>query len=156
MRIILADSAGFCMGVRRALDAVMNELKTSKAFKTPKQLSKEQTAVYAAQTAVQTAVQTPNLDHFSTTERAIIWILLNTDMNLSYEDLAAILGKEKSTIRGQINSIKQKNRELIKEYIEKNGKKRVYISENIKEKLLKKQKVRIKSKKKQKKNEKIV
>ncbi len=30
MRIILADSAGFCMGVRRALDAVMNELKTKK------------------------------------------------------------------------------------------------------------------------------
>ena len=38
-------------------------------------LSKQQTAVYSVQTAVQTAVQTPNFDHFSLTERAIIWIL---------------------------------------------------------------------------------
>jgi len=30
MRIILAESAGFCMGVRRALDAVMNEFQVKK------------------------------------------------------------------------------------------------------------------------------
>tara|TARA_Y100000310_G_scaffold155680_1_gene155150 strand:+ start:383 stop:1003 length:621 start_codon:yes stop_codon:yes gene_type:complete len=120
-------------------------------FKTPKQVFKKQTGVYAVQTGVQTGVQTPNLDQFSITERAIIWALLNTDLKLSYEDLAAILGKEKATIRGQINSIKQKNENIIEEIVEQNGKKRVFIPENIKEKLLKKAKVRVKGKKKLKK-----
>ena len=128
--------------------AMMNELKTSKKFQTHKQPSNKQTTVYAVQTGVQTGVQTLNLDQFSVTEKAIIWVLLNSDMRLSYDDLAALLGKEKSTIRGQINSIKQKSENLISEGIEKNGKKRVFIEEDIKEKLLKKSKVRvIKSKK---------
>ena len=69
----------------------------------------KQTGVYAVQTGVQTGVQTPNLDQFSVTERAIIWILLNSDMRLSYDDLAAILGKERSTVRGHLNRIKQKS-----------------------------------------------
>ena len=103
---------------------------------------------------MQTAVQSPNLEQFSVTERAIIWVLLNTDMKLSYDDLAAMLGKERSTIRGQINTIKQKSENLISEGIEKNGKKRLYISEEIKEKLLKKQKVRVNKGKKTTKNEK--
>jgi len=121
-----------------------------------KQLSKQQTAVYAVQTGVQTGVQTPNLGQFSVTERAIIWILLNTDMKLSYDDIAAILGKERSTIRGQLNAIKQKNEDLISEVIEKNGKKRVFIPEEIKEMLLKKAKVRVnKGKKAVKKGKKI-
>jgi hypothetical protein len=120
-------------------------------FKTSKQVFKKQTGVYAVQTGVQTGVQTPNLDQFSITERAIIWALLNTDLKLSYEDLAAILGKEKATIRGQINSIKQKNESIIEEIVEQNGKKRVFIPENVKEKLLKKAKVRVKGKKKLKK-----
>ena len=129
----------------------MNELKPNSLFKTTKQLSKEQTAVCAVQTGVQTAVQTPNLSQFSITEKAILWILLNTDMNLSYEDLAAMLGKEKSTIRGQINAIKQKSETLIQETIEANGKKRLYVPENIKEQMLKKTKVRINPDKKFKK-----
>ena len=112
------------------------------------QLSKQQTAVYAVQTGVQTGVQTPNLGQFSVTERAIIWILLNTDMKLSYDDIAAILGKERSTIRGQLNAIKQKNNSLLNEVIEKNGKKRVFIPEKIKEILLKKAKVRVNKTKK--------
>ena len=123
--------------------SVLGNLKTNRVFKTPKQLSNKQTAVYAVQTGVQTAVQTPNLDQFSITERAILWVLLNTDMKLSYADLAAMLGKELSTIRGQINAIKQKSDSLIEELIEKNGKKRVCIAENIKEKILKKSKVRV-------------
>jgi len=90
--------------------------KSSKVFK-------HQTAVYPVQTAVQTAVQTPKLEHFSLTERAIIWILLNTDMKLGYDDLSAILGKEKATIRGQINTIRQKHPGLMEEIIEKKGKK---------------------------------
>ncbi len=132
----------------------MGEMKINRVSKTPARVSKEQTAVYAVQTPVQTAVQTPNLEQFSVTERAILWILLNSDMKLSYDDLAAMLGKERSTIRGQINAIKQKSEDLIEEAIEKNGKKRVFIPEEIKEKMLKKAKVRVGDKKKSKKSEK--
>jgi hypothetical protein len=116
----------------------------TKIKQTSKHLFKQQTPVYSVQTGVQTGVQTTNLEQFSISEKAIIWILLNTDMNLSYDDLATMLKKEKSTIRGQINMIKQKSEDLIKEHIEKNGKKRVFIPENLKEILLKKQKVRVK------------
>ena len=141
-------------GIKNVI-TIMNEMKSNRVFKTPKQLFKKQTAVYAVQTGVQTGVQTPNLDQFSITERAILWILLNTDMKLGYDDLAAMLGKERSTIRGQINRIKQKSETLIEEVIEKNGKKRVFIPEELKEKLLKKQKVSVKKIKILKKNEKI-
>jgi len=127
--------------------SVMNELKTNRVFKTAKPVYAKQTGVYAVQTGVQTGVQTPNLSQFSVTERAILWVLLNSDMKLSYDDLAAMLGKERSTIRGQINTIKQKS-EIIEEEIEKNGKKRVFIPEEIKEKMLKKTKVRVKGTKK--------
>jgi len=130
------------------------ETKNKRVFKTPQKVFNKQTAVYAVQTGVQTAVQTPNLDQFSVTERAIIWVLLNNDLKLSYDDLAAMLGKERATLRGQINSIKQKSESLIEEIIEKNGKKRVFIHEDIKEKLLKKQKVRVNNTKDSKKKSK--
>jgi len=130
-------------GIKNVL-SIMNDLKPKNLKKIQDQLFTKQTAVYPVQTAVQTAVQTPNLDNFSITERAILWVLLNTEMKLSYDDISAVLGKERSTIRGQINSIKQKNTELIEEIIEKNGKKRVFIPNLIKERLLKKQKVRVK------------
>jgi len=123
---------------------IITETQTAGVFKTPRQKKDKQAAVYAVQTGVQTAVQTPNLDQFSITERAILWILLNTDMKLSYHDLAAMLGKEKSTMRGQVNSIRQKSEDLIEEVVEENGKKRVYIPEYLKEKMLKKTKVRVK------------
>ncbi len=134
-------------GLKNVL-SMMNEVKTNRLFKTPKQVFNKQTAVYAVQTGVQTGVQTPKLSQFSVTERAILWILLNTDMKLSYDDLAAMLGKERATIRGQINTIKQKSEGLIEEEIERNGKKRVFIPENIKEKMLKKTKVRLRNKEK--------
>jgi len=127
--------------------SVMNEIRPRPTAAKNKQPLSQQTAVYPVQTAVQTAVQTPNLDAFSVTERAIIWILLHSDMKLSSDDLAAMLGKEKSTIRGQLNAIKQKG-DLISESVEKNGKKRVFIHEEIKEKLLKKEKVRVRKGKK--------
>ncbi len=133
--------------------SIMGEMKTNRVFKTPKRLSNKQTAVYTVQTDVQTDVQTPNLNQFSITERAILWVLLNTDMKLSYDDIASMLGKERSTIRGQINTIKQKSEGLIEEIIEKNGKKRVYITEDVKEKILKKPKVSIGNKKKNKKGQ---
>jgi len=126
---------------------IMNEIKPQKVFKTAKQSFNKQTAVYP--------VQTPNLEIFSITERAILWILLNTDMKLAYDDLAAMLGKERSTIRGQINSIKQKSESLIYEEIGEKGKKRIFIPENIKEKILKKTKVRVKKGKKLKNKSKV-
>jgi predicted transcriptional regulator len=137
--------------------SIMNDFNTNSMFKRPsktnQQVLNKQTSVYPVQTGVQTSVQTPNLSNFSVTERAILFILLNTDMKLSYDDFASMLNKEKSTIRGQINTIKSKSEGLIKEIVEKNGKKRIYIPEEIKEKLLKKQKVRVKTDKKSKKDQ---
>jgi hypothetical protein len=129
--------------------------KNKQVFKTPQRVFNKQTGVYAVQTGVQTGVQTPNLEQFSITERAIIWILLNSDMKLSYDDLAAMLGKERSTIRGQINVIKSKSEGIIEETIEKNGKKRVFIPEEIRENMLKKTKVRVKDRKNNKKTQKV-
>ena len=131
--------------------AIMNELRPGRKKQTTKQVFDKQTTVYAVQTGVQTGVQTPNFDQFSVTERAIIWVLLNSDLKLGYDDLAAMLGKERSTIRGHLNRIKQKSQNLIEEVIEKNGKKRVFVPEEIKEKLLKRVKVRAKTKEKDKK-----
>jgi hypothetical protein len=54
-----------------------------------------------------------------------------------------LLGKERSTIRGQINSIKQKSEGLIQEITENNGKKRVFIGDEMKEKMKKYAKVRL-------------
>ena len=102
----------------------------------------KQTAVYTVQNGVQTAVQTAFLDRLSISERALVMILLNSDMKLSYEDLGAMMGKDSTTIRGQINSIKQKCEGLIDEQIEKNNKKRLYIPEKIRNTLLKKVRVR--------------
>ncbi len=129
-------------GLKNVL-SMMNEMHVGGVFKTAKRVSGKQQGVYAVQTGVQTAVQTPKLDQFSITERAILWILLNTDMKLSYDDLASMLGKERSTIRGQISRIKQKSESLIEEITEQNGKKRVFIPENIRENMLKKTKVRV-------------
>ena len=143
-------------GLKNVL-SIMNDFNTNSMFKQPFKTNKraldKQTAVYSVQTSVQTDVQTPNLSGFSVTERAILFILLNTDMKLSYDDFASMLNKEKSTIRGQINTIKSKSESLIEEIVEKNGKKRIYIPDKIKEKLLKKQKVRVKGNKKDQKNQ---
>jgi hypothetical protein len=125
------------------MDVLGSNNQIKQPFKTNNRVFNKQTSVLDEQTSVQTAVQTPNLMNFSITERAIIGVLLNSDMKLSYEDLATLLGKEKSTIRGQINAIKSKSESLINESIEKNGKKRVYIPKQVKEKLLKKAKVRV-------------
>ena len=101
----------------------------------------------AVQTPVQTAVQTDILENLTVMERAIVWALLNSEMRLSYEDLAALLGKDKSTIRGQINTIKQKNEGLIEESREVNGKKRLYIPDEVRSLVVKSVKVKIKGQK---------
>jgi hypothetical protein len=114
----------------------------SRVFKQKQTAVHKQTAVQAVQTPVQTAVQTAFLQGLTTNERLVIWTLLNTEMKLSYEDIAVLLGKNISTVRGQINNIKQKNEKLISEHLEKNGKKRHYIEDRMKDLLLKKIKAR--------------
>ncbi len=106
-------------------------------------VSNKQTFSNVVQTNVQTNVQTDILDNLTVMERGIIWALLNSDMRLSYEDLAALLGKNKSTIRGQINTIKQKNNGLIMESREFSGKKRLYIPDEIKANVMKSIKLKI-------------
>jgi len=133
--------------LREGLDFVSEIQENKQLFKKLPVLDK-QTAVGGVQKAVQTAVQTGNfydiLKNLTSHERLVVMTLMNNDMNLSYEDLALLLGKEKSTIRGQINSIRQKCEGLINEIVEKNGKKRVFIPIEIKEKLAKYAKVRVK------------
>jgi hypothetical protein len=109
----------------------------------------KQTAVEAVEEPVQTPVQTGNFygifKNLSANERLVLFTLMNAEngMKLSYEDLALLLGKERSTIRGQINAIKQKSEGLIEEITEKTGKKRVYVPDEIREKLAKYAKVRV-------------
>ena len=117
-------------------------------FKQGPTVFNKQTVFKGVLNSVQTGVQTVFLDNLSSTERAIIFILLQSDMKLSFEDLAAMLGKSKTTVRGQINSIRQKSEGLIEEQISENNKKRVFIPEKTKEMLLKTQKTRKVRKKK--------
>ncbi|UCD20773.1 MAG: hypothetical protein JSW08_03305 [archaeon] len=111
----------------------------------------KQTGVQSVQTPVQTLQKTPFfneiLSSLSPSERLIVWILLNSDMKLSCENVAALLGKQKNTVRGQINSIKQKGKELISEAIDGN-KKRYSISDEVRENLLKSFKKKVKRGKK--------
>ena len=156
--------------LERDLSSVKDEIESLKEIisligfsEENKQLSKKQTAVYeqapvqGVQKAVQTPVQTANLyeilQGLSANERLLVFTLLNAgeNMKLSYEDLARLLGKERSTVRGQINSIKQKSMGLVQEIIETSGKKRVFVNGEIRQKLLKYARVRAKSRKKDKK-----
>ena len=103
----------------------------------------EQTVPTSVQTPVQTGVQTGILSNLTVMERAIVWALLNSEMKLSYEDLAALLGKDKSTIRGQINTIKQKTDGIIMQSREANGKKRLYIPDEVRSIIIKGVKIKI-------------
>ena len=137
-------------GVKNSL-ALVETGFSKRLFKQKQTAVYKQTAVQGVQEAVQTAVQTGGRDIFqglSTMERALVYILLNSDMKLSYDDLAAMLGKSRATIRGQINTIRQKSEGLIEETIEKNGKKRVFIPEEVRNIMLKTSKVRVRNKQK--------
>ena len=133
------------------LKNLISMIENAGLFKQKPTVFNKQTAVYGVLNSVQTGVQTVFFDKFlnnlTPNERALIFVLLNSDMKLSYEDLAAMLGKRKSTIRGQINSIKNKSEGLVEEVIGENNKKRVFIQEKAKEILLKTRKVRGKSEK---------
>lgn len=143
--------------IRSELENVKNMvdiLGNKKVFKQPQTVFNKQTGVEAVQTPVQTTVQSMFFDNFldnlSITERAIVWVLLNSELKLSYDDLAAMLGKERATIRGQLNAIKQKSDGLIEEQVENNNKKRFFIPEKVKGIMLKKVKVRFKKREKKK------
>ena len=135
--------------IRESIDLTVEQQTSKRLFKKMPVLGK-QTAVDGVQEAVQTAVQAGNfyeiLKSLTSNERLIIFTLLNSEegMKLSYEDLSMLLGKDKTTVRGQINAIKQKSEGLIEEIIEKNGKKRVFVPEEARKKLLKYAKVRVK------------
>lgn len=142
--------------IRNQISSIQNDLAEIKDFisffgpQLSKDLSKhtqsntnEQTYIDTVQTAVHSNVQTDILSKLTVMERGIVWALLNSDMKLSYEDIAALLGKNKSTIRGQINTIKQKSN-IIKESMEISGKKRLYIPDEIKSSVMKSVNVKIK------------
>tara|TARA_Y100000310_G_C20597826_1_gene771420 strand:+ start:599 stop:1216 length:618 start_codon:yes stop_codon:yes gene_type:complete len=141
-------------GLKEAISLVNLSVENRQLSNKTTAISKQQ-HIQGVQEAVQTPVQTGNfydiLQKLSGNERLIILTLMNSELKLSYEDVARLLGKERSTVRGQINSIKRKSEDLIQEIIESNGKKRVFVSEEIKEKLAKYAKVRVKSGKKSKK-----
>ena len=124
------------------LKNVISLVGSVEVFKQRSTVFNKQTPFNDVLNSVQTGVQTAFLDNLSTTERAIIFVLLNSDMKLSYEDIASMLGKRKTTVRGQINSIRQKKGGLIEEIVGENNKKRVYIPNNVREILLKTRKVR--------------
>ena len=129
---------------------IIGNQKVFKNYKQPQTVFNKQTPFEGVLNTVQTGVQTVFLDNLSTTERAIVFVLLNSDMKLSYADLAAMLGKRKATIRGQINTIKQKNDGLIEEFREVNGKKRLYIPENVRAMVIKSVKIKVKDSKSKK------
>ncbi len=148
LRVEISSIQDEVESIREAVSLINFTKDGKQVFKKQTAVDK-QTAVYPIQEPVQTAVQTANfsqiLQQLSANERLIVFTLLNAEeeMKLSYEDLARLLGKERSTIRGQINSIKQKSEGLVYELTEPNGKKRVYVPEEIREKLLKYAKVRV-------------
>lgn len=151
LKIELTSIKNELASLREGIDLVNESVKSKQLFEKLPVYAK-QTAVEDVEKGVQTAVQTGNfygiLKGLTSNERLLIFTIMNSDMKLSYEDLALLLGKERSTIRGQINSIKQKSEGLIEEISEKNGKKRVYIPEEIEEKLAKYAKVRVRKNKK--------
>lgn len=114
----------------------------SRVFRQNSTAVDKHTRVEGVQTPVYTAVQTAFLRGLTQNERVILWILLNAEQKLSCEDIAVLLGKDKSTVRSQINNIKQKNESWISEFIEKNGKKRYFVDERMRGLLLKNMKVK--------------
>ena len=137
-------------GVKEEVSEMKTELydlKEALSLFAPRVFKQRQTAVYKqtavqgvqtpVQTGVQTAIKNEIFGNLTTMERAILWVLLNTEMKLSYEDIASLLGKDRATVRGQINSIRQKTEGVVEEVIEKTGKKRVFVPEEMRNALLK-------------------
>lgn len=93
---------------------------------------------------VRTAVQTPvfqtgflgKLKSLTPTERNLVWSLVNTDLKLSYDDISVVIGKDKSTVRGLMNSVRRKYDDIVSEATEENGRKRFFIEEDIKSEVM--------------------
>lgn len=137
----------------KMLVGLLNEDLGGRVFPQPSTAVHKQRIVEAVERPVETAVYSgvdaPFLGYsvnplvgLTAMERAVVYVLLTSELKLSYEDLAVMLGKDRSTLRSQINMIKRKNPDLIEEYVEKNGKKRVFIPEEIRQKLTKNVKLR--------------
>lgn len=125
--------------VKNFVEFFVSETSTG-PFRSPfKRLSKQvQTAVQTGgvQTPVQTGVQTATLKGLTMMERVVLFVLLNSKQKLSYDDIAVVVGKDKSTVRGQINNIKQKSEGLISEASEASGRKRFFVEERLKERII--------------------
>jgi len=132
----------------KILENFIEDVLTNQALVQTESLSKQtQTNVRPKRTSV--LVQTEvleSLKRLTPMERSLVWALLNTDLKLSYSDLARILGKDESTVRGQVSNIKRKTDSLVLEKSENNGQKRFYIEERVKNKIMKKYKVKTKKK----------
>ncbi len=141
-------------GVKEAISITNLAQEHEPVFKKTGVLNKQH-PVFDVDEPVQTGVQTGNfydiLKGLSSNERLIVFTLMNAEMKLSYEDIARLLGKERATIRGQINAIKRKSEGLLQELTEPTGKKRVFVSEEVRNKLEKYAKVRVGDKQKYKK-----
>src|SRR3989344_2144007 len=136
--------------LKRELSTIKDDVDGLKEAVSLMNLAQEHKQVFK-KTAVQTGNFHDILEGLSSNERLIVFTLMNTELKLSYEDIARLLGKERATVRGQINAIKQKNEGLIQELTEPNGKKRIFVSEEVRNKLEKYAKVRVKENKKYKK-----
>jgi len=128
----------------KLLENFIGETLTGHALVQTEDLSKQtQTVVRSKRTSlhVQTEIL-ESLKRLTPMERSLVWALLNTDLRLSYSDLGRILGKDESTVRGQVSNIKRKTEGLVLEKSESNGQKRFYIEERIKNKIMKKYRVK--------------
>ena len=132
----------------KLIENFIEDSLTNQAIVQTNDLSKQtQTSVRPKRTS--TTVQTDELDslrRLTPMERALVWALLNTDLKVSYSDLSRILGKDESTVRGQVSNIKRKIDGLVLEKSENNGQKRFYIEERVKNKIMRKYKIKNKKK----------
>ena len=128
----------------KTLESFIEDTLTNQVLVQTNHLSKQiQTNVRSKRTSM--LVQTDALEslkRLTPMERSLVWALLNTDLKLSYSDLSNILGKDESTVRGQVSNIKRKTDELLLERSESNGQKRFYIEDRIKNKIMKRYKVK--------------
>lgn len=145
--------------VHKRLQGVEQELEEMKEIWTRVQTGVQtrvqtrvgQTDVRLKQMSVQTNML-EKLKNLSVMEKQLVWILLNSEIKMSYDDLFVVLGKNKSTLRGQINNIKLKSPDLIKEAVENDGTKKFYVSENVRDQILgRTKKIEVQAKKKGKK-----
>ncbi len=130
------------------IESFIDELVSKQTHVQTKDLSK-QTPTDGRSKRTSVHVQTEILEELrrlTPMERSLVWALLNTDLRLSYGDLARVLGKDESTVRGQVSNIRKKTDDLVSERSEINGQKRFYIEERVKSKILRDYKVKSKKK----------